>query len=56
MILKCCKCGDVTDWKDIKEWNEKDKFYCPNCVPAPKIVDITNNPKELRKLGFIVKG
>ena len=32
MLLKCCKCGDETDWKDITKWKEEDDFYCPNCV------------------------
>lgn len=32
MKLKCCKCKDITDWRDIKKWNEKDNFYCPDCV------------------------
>ena len=40
MKLKCCVCGDVTDWKDIKKWNEKDSFYCPTCV-KPKVHILT---------------
>ena len=55
MVLKCCICGDVTNWIDIKKWDKKDKFYCPNCAPTPKIIDITNNPEELRKLKFVIK-
>jgi len=42
MILKCSKCGDITDWRDIKKWNRKDKFFCPNCVSIPKIVEYTD--------------
>jgi len=32
MVLKCCKCGDITDWKDIKYWKKGQDFYCPDCV------------------------
>lgn len=31
MLLKCCKCGDKTDWKDTKRWNKNEDFYCPDC-------------------------
>lgn len=40
MVLRCCKCEDVTDWKDIKKWNEENKFYCPNCIDTHKIIEV----------------
>ena len=33
MVLECCICGNITDWKDIKKWYRRDNdFYCPSCI------------------------
>lgn len=52
MLLKCKKCKDETNYVDLENFKNKEKFICVECIEVKNVIIEKFTDEELKKIIF----